>query len=274
MSRIQRRGHGRAEIDVAQAHHQVAGVEDRLADRVDVGQVVDATDEFKVARAPWGILAHGGHVFVDGELAGRIVPGQRQVHDAGGHAQVAGGADARPLRRDVLQQHRQRQLARAIVDLQRADAGRQVDDAIDILRLQGLHEGVRPEARDEVQFGRAHFEQQMGVARQAGHQALVAGARVEHDRRGRGRGLPVLLVRGQRRAFLVARIGQAAGRGQIHRNELHAVARLELAELPQVRLDDRHRAHKTAQARTIGSQDHRHVPVKSTAPRHTGCRGC
>ena len=195
MSRIQRRGHGRAEIDVAQAHHQVAGVEDRLADRVDVGQVVDATDEFKVARAPWGILAHGGHVFVDGELAGRIVPGQRQVHDAGGHAQVAGGADARPLRRDVLQQHRQRQLARAIVDLQRADAGRQVDDAIDILRLQGLHEGVRPEARDEVQFGRAHFEQQMGVARQAGHQALVAGARVEHDRRGRGRGLPVLLVR-------------------------------------------------------------------------------
>ena len=204
--------------------------------------VVDATDEFKVARAPWGILAHGGHVFVDGELAGRIVPGQRQVHDAGGHAQVAGGADARPLRRDVLQQHRQRQLARAIVDPASGcrASGRRCHR---YPAPAGLHEGVRPEARDEVQFGRAHFEQQMGVARQAGHQALVAGARVEHDRRGRGRGLPVLLV-GVSVALSWSRA--SARRRAVGRSTAMncAVARLELAELPQVRLDDRHRAHK------------------------------
>ena len=173
--------------------------------------------------------------------------------------------------RDVLQQHRQRQLARAIVDLQRADAGRQVDDAIDILRLQ-VHEGVRPEARDEVQFGRAHFEQQMGVARQAGPQALVAGARVEHDRRGRGRGLPVLLVRGQRRAFLVAR---AARRRAVGRSTAMNCTRSPALSWPSC-----HRsASMTVTGHTKPPRDHRvpgspACPREIRPPRHTGCRGC
>lgn len=41
--------------------------------------------------------------------------------------------------------------------------------------------------------------------------------------------------------------------------ELHLVPSLELPQLPEIRLDHRHRADKSAQARTIRAEDHRHV---------------
>ncbi len=46
---------------------------------------------------------------------------------------------------------------------------------------------------------------------------------------------------------------------QADRLETHGVAGLELAQLPEVRLDDGGRADKTAQRRPIRPQDHRHV---------------
>lgn len=56
MTRVERRGHRRAEVDVAQAHDQVAGVEHRAVDLVQIRQVVDAADKFQVARAPGASL--------------------------------------------------------------------------------------------------------------------------------------------------------------------------------------------------------------------------
>src|SRR3546814_6026875 len=103
MPRVQWRSDGRAEVDVPKAHHQVAGVEHRALYFVEVGQVVDAPDELQVARAPGRVLAYRGHVFFDGQLAGRIVPGQRQMHDAGRHLQILCGAHRVPFTGDDLQ---------------------------------------------------------------------------------------------------------------------------------------------------------------------------
>jgi len=83
--RIERRGHRRAEVHIPQPHHQIAGVEDGFIHRVDIFQVVNTADKFQVARTPGRIAAHGGHVFVDGFLARRIVPGERQPDDARRH---------------------------------------------------------------------------------------------------------------------------------------------------------------------------------------------
>src|SRR3990167_6272771 len=78
MTRVQRRGHRRAQVDVAQAHDQITGLEHRAVHLVQIRQVVDPADELQVARAPGRVLAHRGHVFLDRQLAGRVVPGQRQ----------------------------------------------------------------------------------------------------------------------------------------------------------------------------------------------------
>ena len=58
MARIKGRGHRRTQVNVAQAHHQVAGVEYGLLDLVDAVQAIDAANEFQVARAPGRILAN------------------------------------------------------------------------------------------------------------------------------------------------------------------------------------------------------------------------
>ena len=85
MPGIQRGSDRRAQIDVAQAHHQIGCLEKRLFYLIDAVQPVNTADEFQVARAPGGVLAHRLHVFRDGGLAGLVIPGQGQVHDACGH---------------------------------------------------------------------------------------------------------------------------------------------------------------------------------------------
>src|SRR5690606_31859993 len=52
MPRIKGRGNGSAQVDVAQAHDQVGGVEDNVPDRIDGSKAVHAADEFQVAGAP------------------------------------------------------------------------------------------------------------------------------------------------------------------------------------------------------------------------------
>ena len=82
MTRIERCRNRRTQVDIPQPHHQIAGVEHRFIDLIDIRQIVDTTDKLQVARTPWRIPAHGGHVFVDGLLARRIVPGERQPDHA------------------------------------------------------------------------------------------------------------------------------------------------------------------------------------------------
>ena len=95
MARIHRRGHRRAEIDVAQTQHQVTRAEHDLAHFIDGIEAIDPADELDVARTPGRVLAHRRHVLLDREPGRWIVPGQRQMHDARGHLHVF---DRRQLR--------------------------------------------------------------------------------------------------------------------------------------------------------------------------------
>ncbi|MNL45038.1 hypothetical protein D3C87_1676530 [compost metagenome] len=69
------------------------------------------------------------------------------------------------------------------MDLQRADAWRQVDHAVQVLAFQGLHEGVGAEAQDQIQFRGADFQQQMRVARQSCNQPRISLTDIQHHRR-------------------------------------------------------------------------------------------
>jgi hypothetical protein len=82
VTRVERRSHRRTEVNVAQAHHQIAGFKNRSVHLIEIGQVVDPANKFQVAWAPGRVLAHRGHIFLDGQLAGRVIPGQRQMDDA------------------------------------------------------------------------------------------------------------------------------------------------------------------------------------------------
>ena len=86
MARIERRGHRRAQIHIAQSQHQITGVKHDTLHRVDTLKTVDAAYKFQIARTPRRVLAHALHIFLNRQLSSRIVPRQRQMHDAGGHA--------------------------------------------------------------------------------------------------------------------------------------------------------------------------------------------
>ncbi len=85
MPGIERCGDRRAEIDVAQAQHEIARVEDDPLHLLDALQPVDAPDEFDIARAPRSVGPHGLCVFLYRHAGRWIVPGKRQMHDAGRH---------------------------------------------------------------------------------------------------------------------------------------------------------------------------------------------
>ncbi|MNV15695.1 hypothetical protein D3C71_1064270 [compost metagenome] len=118
MARVEWGGHRRTEVNVAQAHHQITGVEYCALDLIEIRQVVDAADELQIARAPRRVLAHGGHVLFDRQLTRRVVPGQRQVDDARRYLQVLGGAHGIPFTGDDTEQIGEWQLLGLVVDLQ------------------------------------------------------------------------------------------------------------------------------------------------------------
>ena len=63
---------------------------------------------------------------------------------------------------------------RVVVHLQRTNAGREVDDAGQGVRLQPLHQRVDAKAQRNIQHQRAIFDQQIAVAgRTVGHRNLL-----------------------------------------------------------------------------------------------------
>ncbi|MCY1344045.1 hypothetical protein D9M69_300730 [compost metagenome] len=123
------------------------------------------------------------------------------------------------------------------------------------------------EAQHQVELRRADFQQQVGVAGEAGDQAFVGFADVQHDRAcrrgfirdGGAAGIANEFAPTEVRALLTARLGQRACGVDVDRHEANLVAGLELAELPQVGVDDGHRADEAAEARAVRAEDHRHI---------------
>ena len=82
MARIDRHGAWRAEIDVAEAEHHVAGLEDDVPHIVAAGEAIDTLDEVDIVRQPRRAVPHGLPISRDSVERGGILERHRQMHHA------------------------------------------------------------------------------------------------------------------------------------------------------------------------------------------------
>ncbi len=288
VARVHRRRHRRAEVDVAEAHDEVARVEHDPLHVVDGGKAVDPADELDVVRAPGRVVTHDRHVLLDGLVDRRVLPGQRQVHHPRGDLEVVQASQPVLGVGQGLEQAVLRQDAAVVVHLERADARGDVDDARKRQPLQLQHQGVDAKPELQVQDDGTVFHQQMPIPLPA---VDGAGARAGALDRPEDRAPPTPVipakagtqVRGSIGAGFrswPARLGpgfrrddrrleggdepvllglRRHGLGVAHRLEPHRVARRELADLPEVGLDGHERAYEAAEGRPVRPQDDRHV---------------
>ena len=266
MARIDRHRARRAQIHVAQAHDQVAGVEHNVAHVIAAGQPVDALDEVHIVRQPRRVGAHGFLIALHRAQRGRILEGHGQVDHARGHLQRGHVGQAGFDLQQAFDQRALQNLAAVIADLQRAHARRQFLHARDRVGIQRLHQQVNAHAQRQVQHVVAVFQQQVAITRLAvrHRRARALGGQGGDDgfghRGGHGRWRGCLgRYRRQRRHALVLRGFQRHGLRIVHAHEADAVARLHLAHLPQFGARDGDGAHKAAQAGTVARQDDRAV---------------
>ena len=67
MSGIDRDSDRSAQVNVAKAKDEVAGVKDNFFYLFDAGETVNAPDELEIAWAPWGVGPHGLHIFLNSQ---------------------------------------------------------------------------------------------------------------------------------------------------------------------------------------------------------------
>ncbi len=146
--------------------------------------------------------------------------------------------------------------------LQRADAGRQVDDAIQHAGAHGGVQRVDAHAQRDVQLHRAQLHEHVPVTGLADHQAGAArsGRPLQQD----GRRFAGAVEAHRRRRVQCLDPGvlahlQRCRVGLRDAAEADAVARPQLSELPALGGDDHRGAHEAAQAGAVGAEDHRHV---------------
>ena len=88
---VERNGHGRPEVDVAETEDEVIGVEHDAVDVVDRVESVHAADELDVPGAPRCVGSYAEHVALDRLARRGVVPRQRQVHRATGYHELRCG---------------------------------------------------------------------------------------------------------------------------------------------------------------------------------------
>ena len=88
MARIHRRGHRRAEVNIAQTQHQIRSIEHHALHVFDTIESVDAPDELDIAWAPRCVFTHRLGILLNRQLRLTVVPSQRQMHDARRHFHV------------------------------------------------------------------------------------------------------------------------------------------------------------------------------------------
>jgi hypothetical protein len=111
-------------------------------------------------------------------IASGIVPGQREAHDARRDREVLDLGQGLLGVAQHAEQPCQRQLPAFVVHLQRADTGRQFDDAGRFRLLEPRHQRMHPQPQLEIEDRRPVFDQQI----------FVAGPPIDHGRRGAARG--------------------------------------------------------------------------------------
>jgi hypothetical protein len=262
VARVDRGGDRRAKVNIAEAEDEVVSFEDQVFDRRCIGKAIDAADKFDVVRAPWRIIAHRAHVLFNGFDGGGIAPAERQVDDARGDGEIlkiakpffccGQSGQCRALRHcDAIE-----------VELQRADAGDDIDHAGQCEAFEFGHQGLDANAQFDVEHDRAVFDENVAIPllaidgartlRAFGNFAKDRGERFDRTRRAG--------------AVAFAAFQQAAlkgiGHGGIDRidgHEAQLVAGGQLPDFPVVCRDDHERANETAERRAIGAEDDRHV---------------
>ena len=122
-----------------------------------ISQPVDAADELDVRRAPGRVRAHELLILAHGELdAGRSSDSGRCTMRLGTVTSSRRGSVA-SISRSSVEQARARQLRAVVVDLQRADARRQVDQTRQPRRRQRLHQQMHPQPQARCRAPSAHI---------------------------------------------------------------------------------------------------------------------
>ncbi len=133
---------------------------------------------------------------------------------------------------------------------------------VDLERLQSRHQRMDTQPKLEIEYQRAVFDQQIVVAGPAIDDARPTG---RFRQLGEDRILDADLAGracqdgAERRDHgFLRRLGRHGG-GRRDALEAHAVTGPELAQLPEIGLDDGGRADEAAERWTVGPQDHGHV---------------
>ena len=263
VARIDRRRHRRAEIDVAEAHHQVVGVEDDVAGRrrAESSPLIRRMNSMLSGHQGASSRTEAMYCSMVSWIAGSF-------HDSGRWTMRLREGEVVERREPLLgvdqrlDQPCLRQHAAVVVQLERADARRDVDDAGQRHRRDLEHQRVDAQAQVEIEHDRAVLDEQVLVALRGGcgpRARPCAGAFAQHGSPATSSGssgcasgcLPAIsaCLRGH----------SGLGRDVADGNEADSVARRELAELPPVGGDDRQRADEPTEARPVGPEDDRHV---------------
>ena len=268
MTRVQRHGAGRVEIDIAEAEDQVAGVEQDVAYLLAAGQAIGALDEVDVVRQPGRLAAHGFAVALDGGQRCAVLEGHRQMDDTGRHLEFGDIAELTLQAQQVFEQGALVQHAAVVAQLQRAHTGGEFLQATQRLGLERFHQQMHAQAQCQIQHVVAIFQQDVGIAGLAIHRTWAAAFSRQLGQYGGGNGGVRLqrrrwqCHRADRRQSLDAaqlRLLQALRLLEADGVKAQRVAGLDLADLPQLGLGDGHRADETAEAGAVLGQDHREV---------------
>ncbi len=157
------------------------------------------------------------------------------------------GSDA-SARSISVEQLRARQHAGIVVDLQRANARGEIDDARRLLTLQPLEQRLHAKAKVEVEHRLAVFDEQIAVARARHTQSPAECEATISGSTGKlrsGSAAPGCKLRSASSSVSGTKRTLSPG--------------AKLANLPELGIDNDGGTNEAAEARTIGAENHRHV---------------
>ena len=267
MARINGHCTGRTEIHIAQAEYQIAGTEDDVAYLLGGIQAVNAANEFHIVGQPGRITADGFLITLHRIQGGAVFECHGQMQDARGDHPLVHAADGFFPFQQSADQGCLVDQAGIVVDLQAANARRQLQNTADRGAFEVLHERMHTHAQGQVEHVVAVLDKDVLVARLAINDTrYVALGIVFGEHGGRRAGRVVIgdggLYHWNNTQILdggILGFFQCLGFSEADRREANAVAGFELADFPQFGFGNGHRAHKPAEAGAILGQDNREI---------------
>ena len=177
---VERGGDRRAEVDVAEPEHQIVGVEDDARTSSTDVEPVDPADELDVPRAPRRVGADAGHVALDRQPGRRVVPRERQMHDAAGHCSswVAGSSASSAASRSSSAARRGSRSGSKWIWSERMPGVRSIDPGA-ALGGDPLGQRVHAHPQPEVERHRPVLDEQVVVAGPAVGDGRAVGGRLQ-----------------------------------------------------------------------------------------------